>query len=148
MKRIKIAMAALVLTAGMIASFAFTSKKNASKPVFNSIYYYDQAQAGVTITSYNIASLVNSEIQNDVNWVLTQQNASSQNGSNLAAMEFPEETTMDGSADGFITLHEAEDVLVAIKSLLNTTSPQPMSVFVAGSSGTSGNVTMTFYKRQ
>jgi hypothetical protein len=147
MKRIRIAMAVLVLTVGLVASFAFTSKKNASTPLFFSTYYYDQAQSGIGITSYNIASLVTSELQDQGNWVTTQAVAFA-NGNNLAAIEFPEEANRDGSADGFLDKHEATFALAANKSSLNTTDGQVMVLFVSGSSGTCGNAAITIRKRQ
>jgi hypothetical protein len=146
MKSIKIAMAALVLTVGLVASFAFTAKKNDAKP-FSSTIYYDQAQSGIGITSYNVASLVTSELQDQGNWVTTQT-VTFANGNNLAAITYPNEADRDGSADGFLDQHEATFALAANKSSITTTDGQTMSVFVSGSSGTSGNVTITVRNRQ
>jgi hypothetical protein len=86
MKRIKIAMVALLVTTGLVASFAFTNKK-AHKPVNMTTYYYIAAHK--FIGSGNTNSLVESEVKDATNsWTATDPTYTLGTGDYLATINF------------------------------------------------------------
>ena len=85
MKRIKIAMAALVVTVGLVASLAFTQK-----PPQIVDYNYDNAASQQTYIPMGFSgqSIVRSELVTTSSWSLTASVGSHANNSDLLAIEF------------------------------------------------------------
>jgi hypothetical protein len=135
MKSIKIAMAALVVTVGLVASFAFTNK-SMHKPTL-SLYLFSGAHDA-------ISQLRSSEIQSATNWAVGT--ATFGTSTNLAAIDFEMETTTDGGNDGQLTVQEAIDALWGYYDNVNKVFPSYSFTVATGSGSTPA--TVNIYRKQ
>jgi Family of unknown function (DUF6520) len=107
MKRFKIALAALILTGGIVAAFAFTSKSSHKQFTSTTYYYktgtcYQLIAPGVTDENdCKKSSLDATTFKATGNWTTTS-NASFADGAYIAAITFNE-----GTGTGQITLQTA-----------------------------------------
>jgi hypothetical protein len=113
MKRFKIALAALLVTGGIVAAFAFTSK-SAHKPFTTTTFYYVTGTCDQLIPSGTTGqtdckknSLVKLVFKNANNWTTASNVASFANATYIAALTFNMETASDGGDDGEISISEA-----------------------------------------
>jgi hypothetical protein len=114
MKRFKIALAALILTGGIVAAFAFASK-SAHKPFATVTYYYHGNNQYIPPGRTDQEdprenSLTAATLTAAINWNTTSSVPFS-SGNYINAISFDEETTADGGSDGQLTKQEALDAL-------------------------------------
>jgi hypothetical protein len=107
MKRIKIAMAALLVTAGLVASFAFTNK-SAHKPVDIRTYYFTADHKQIPPSQTN--TLQHDEVVAGANWTESNPGYTFGTGDYLAAITFDQEQLSKSEAiSGVWTSYAAQN---------------------------------------
>lgn len=123
MKRFKIALAALILTGGIVAAFAFTSKSS-HKPFTNTTYYYktgtcfQRIDANISDEDCKKSSLDVTTFENTANWTTTSNVSTFTDNNYIAAIEFNE-----GTGTGLLTLQQA---LNGVMTYYNNQSPKAL----------------------
>jgi len=134
--KIKVAIASLAVAAIVVSAFAFTTKRTAVRQ------YLDES----LVNSVTIGSL-QSDIATASNWS-TSLSYTLGTGTKLAAVEFDQENTSDGSGDGQLSKAEATQAVYDYYVAHGNTLPQDNNTISVQVSGSTGNTAMNITIRR